>query len=80
MIDFDRRVACKMRENLFLFIPASVMVLIYVSCEVDIDHRTISGDLSPTLRSTHSISVVLSRSWRLVEICSLLMSLLKDGC
>jgi hypothetical protein len=36
MVGFDRWVACKMHENLFLFIPAFVMVLIYVSYEVDI--------------------------------------------
>jgi hypothetical protein len=36
MIGFDRRVVCKIHENLFLFIPTFVVVLIYVTCEVDI--------------------------------------------
>jgi hypothetical protein len=33
-----RRVVCRERENLLLFIPGFVVVLIYVNCEVDIGH------------------------------------------
>lgn len=40
----------------------------------------LSRDLSPTLRFAPSLSMVLSRSWRLVDACSLLTSLLEDDC
>jgi hypothetical protein len=65
-------VVCGEQENLFSFIlDGLVMVLIYVSCEVDKSHTRsfwwiMTRDLSPTLRLTHLISVRLSRSYQLV--------------
>jgi hypothetical protein len=51
-----------MHENLFLFIPALVLVLIYVSCEVDIH---LPSHTSALLLITAQISDVRAYIWHI---------------